>query len=87
MPRNTSGLIRGGPGRPPGVPNKVTSEIRGASKLLVEDPAYVENLKLRLVNGKAPHMETLLFHYAYGKPKDVTEHEGEVTLRVSWLPS
>lgn len=87
MPRNTSGLKRGGPGRTPGVPNRVTAEIRDVSKSLVEDPTYVEHLKLRLVNGKAPHMETLLFHYAYGKPKDVTEHEGEVTLRISWLPS
>lgn len=87
MPRDTSGLKRGGPGRVPGVPNRVTSEIRDASKKLVEDAKYVTGLKKRLVAGKAPHMETLLFHYAYGKPKDVTEHEGEVTLKVSWLPS
>lgn len=73
-------------GRPPG-PNKATTEIREAARKLVEDQAYAAELAVRLKAGKAPHMETLLFHYAYGKPKDVTEHEGEVTLRVSWLPS
>lgn len=49
---------------------------------LVEDPAYVEQLKRRLTSGKAPHMETLLFHYAYGKPKETTELQG--SLRITW---
>lgn len=82
--RNTTGLKRGGPGRKPGIPNKATLEIKDASRKLVEDPAYVLSLKRRLVAGKAPHMETLLFHYAYGKPKDTTEHEGAMTLRITW---
>jgi hypothetical protein len=78
---------KGQGGRPKGIPNKATREIKEASRLIVEDEAYTVSLKTRLLEGKAPHMETLLFHYAYGKPKDVTEHEGEITLRVSWLPS
>lgn len=84
MPRNTTGLKRGGPGRPVGVPNKATVEIKDASRLIVEDEAYVESLKKRVNAGKAPHMETLLFHYAYGKPKDTTEHKGAIRLRVKW---
>ena len=79
---NTSGLKRGGPGRRPGIPNKATLEIKDASRRLVEDPDYVKSLTRRLVAGKAPHMETLLFHYAYGKPKEQHEHSGTVTHRV-----
>lgn len=84
MPKNTSGLKRGGGGRKPGVPNKVTVEVRDASRLLVEDAGYRDGLKGRLKSGKAPHMETLLWQYAYGKPKETTEHQGEVRLRVMW---
>jgi hypothetical protein len=73
-------------GRPKGLRNKVSREIAEASRAIVEDPAYVKSLKKRVKDGKAPHMETLLFHYAYGKPADVTEHEhsGGVRLVVSW---
>ena len=61
-------------GRVKGTPNKVSAEIRETARQLVEDEAYRAELAKRLVEGKAAHMETLLFHYAYGKPK-----EGEVT--------
>jgi hypothetical protein len=78
MPRNTSGLKRGGPGRPPGVPNKASSEIKEAARSIVEDAEYVESLKRRVKAGRAPHMETLLFHYAYGKPKETVDLNANV---------
>jgi hypothetical protein len=59
-------------GRKPG-PNKSTIEIRAAAKLLVEDELYRKNLLARITLGEAPHMEVLLWHYAYGKPKDLME--------------
>jgi hypothetical protein len=40
---------------------------------LLQDEAYQRSLQERLVNGTAPHMETLLHHYAYGKPKDAID--------------
>lgn len=75
--RNTAGLKKGGPGRKPGIPNKATAEIKETAQRLLSDPAYVDSLKRRLPAGKAPHMETLLHHYAYGKPKDTLD--GTVT--------
>jgi hypothetical protein len=43
---NISGLKRGGPGRPKGVPNKVTVEAKAAAEALVDDPIYRERLAL-----------------------------------------
>ena len=79
-PNSLANLKRGGPGRPRGVQNKATKEIRDAARAIVEDAGYVESLKRRVTAGKAPHMETLLFHYAYGKPAET------VNLRVPVLP-
>src|SRR3972149_3604655 len=64
-------------GRPPGVQNKVTVEVREAAKAIVEDPVYRERLRRRLLRGKlAPGLEAMLWHYAYGKPKETVEHTG-----------
>ena len=62
-----------GKGRPKGCTNKVTREIKDIATGLLTDPVYQAELRLRLNTGKAPHMETLLHHYAYGKPKDTVE--------------
>lgn len=68
---------KGQGGRPKGVPNRATREVRELARSIVEDPGYLEGLKKRVEAGQAPHMETLLFHYAYGKPKERIEHSGE----------
>lgn len=79
--RNTSGLKRGGPGRAAGVPNRVTKEAREIAGKLVDDPVYLESLKRRLMRGKlAPAVETMLWHYAKGKPKETIEHQGGLDL-------
>ena len=90
--RNTSGLKRGGsPGRPKGVPNKVTTEVRSACAELVDDPVYRDRLKARLLAGRLPPaLECLLWHYAKGKPKDELEVAGnesfplEIIIRKPW---
>lgn len=84
MASNTAGLRRGG-GRPKGAKNKTTAEIRAVAKALVEDRIYVAHLRKRLVDGKAPHMETLLFQYAYGKPKDEEGFDGRFL--ITWQAS
>ncbi len=47
-----------------------TREIKEVAHNLLERPAYVASLRRRLDAGEAPHMETLLHHYAYGRPKE-----------------
>ena len=69
---------RHGHGRPKGTPNKTTQDVKRAATRLVEDPAYRRALKKRLLAGSAPHMETLLHYYAYGKPKEHLTHDGTV---------
>ena len=59
-------------GRPPG-PNKATREIKEAARALLEDREYQAALKVRLREGTAGAVEPLLYHYGYGKPKDVVE--------------
>lgn len=76
MPRNTSGLRRGGPGRPKGVPNKANREIKDLARKLLEDDEYQRSLAERLKDGRAQTVEALLYHYAYGKPKETVEHGG-----------
>lgn len=65
-----------GPGRAKGTPNQTTREIRDFAQKLLEDPAYVTALKLRLNRGTAGAIEPLLYHYGYGKPKETLEIEG-----------
>src|SRR5262245_553990 len=57
-------------GRPKGTYDIRTLEIRDFSRNMIEDRAYQQRLHKRLIAGTAPHMEPLLFHYAYGKPVD-----------------
>ncbi len=74
MSRNTFGLKRGGsPGRPKGMANKVTIEVRELAQRIVMDPAYQRSLHRRLLAGTAPQLEALLWQYAFGKPRDKIE--------------
>jgi hypothetical protein len=60
--------------RPPGAGRKKGVSARQAgitefAQSIVEDPEYKKNLVVRAKGGTlAPGMETMLFHYAYGKP-------------------
>lgn len=64
-------------GRPKGVRNKATVEVKEFVGRFLDDKPYQENLLLRLRAGEAPHMETLFWHYRYGKPVDRVEMTGK----------
>jgi len=76
--RNTSGLKRGGPGRPKGVPNKATREFKAWAESFFKSSKYRENLERRLLSGRAPSFEVYAAQLLYGKPKEEVEHSGEV---------
>jgi hypothetical protein len=64
-------------GRQSGTRNKATSEIRDVARRLLDDLEYRRSLQARLISGKAGPVETLLFHYAYGKPNEIIEQTSE----------
>lgn len=67
-------------GRKAGTPNKSTVEIKELARSFLEDPVYQAKLKQRLRDGEAGQIEQLLYHYAYGKPKESFELSRELTL-------
>lgn len=63
-----------GAGRPKGMGNKITQEIREIARGLLSSEKYLNVLIRRLESGDlSPQMETLLWQYGYGKPKDTVE--------------
>ncbi len=63
-----------GPGRPKGSLNKRTLEAKAFARQLVYDPTYLQNLQADLKERKVEaSLEAMLWHYAYGKPKEHVE--------------
>lgn len=70
-PNSLKNLRRGGSGRQKGTPNNTTAEVREVAQRLVEDEKYQAKLRERLLEGTLPPaVETLLWHYSYGRPVD-----------------
>lgn len=63
-------------GRPKGAPNKATIDAKEFCSQLVDSPEYRAALTRRLENGTAGSIETLIWHYAKGKPVDRIEQGG-----------
>ena len=61
-------------GRPTGVPNKITIEIKQFCQDLLSSEKYRQRLKRDVEQRKvAPAIEALLFAYAWGKPVERLE--------------
>ena len=83
--RDTSGLKRGGsPGRPRGVPNKATREVKILAQSILEDALVQRRMLEDARRGRlAPPVMTMLFAYAYGKPKETIDVNVVEELRVT----
>jgi hypothetical protein len=69
-------------GRPPGSANKVDKYTKATVLEMIEDPEYLHKLRKRLILGKLrPAVECMLWYYAKGKPKEMVEHSGNVSLQ------
>lgn len=60
-------------GRTKGTPNKVTTEHKEFLESVLESEEYRTAAKERMVQGRAPHLEQLGWHYKRGKPKETVE--------------
>jgi hypothetical protein len=67
---------KGEGGRPRGVQNKATVEIKEASRLFLADKAGQLKMLQQYQNGELnPYILALLHYYAFGKPKERMEFE------------
>lgn len=67
-------------GRRPGS-NRVTTEAKAACNAIVDDWIYRSNLLTRMRKGTAaPAVETMVWYYAKGKPKERVELGADKTL-------
>jgi len=72
---------RPGPGRPRGVPNKATTEVRTWAQEVLGDPKVrAKTLSLARSGRLAPAIHVSLLHYAYGKPAETVELQGGLSV-------
>ena len=76
MPRPPGSDKTPGSGRRRGTPNKRQVLSREIARSFIDDPAYRDALRARLLAGEAGSMEVLLWHYGYGRPA-ATSEEGD----------
>jgi hypothetical protein len=68
-------------GRPKGVPNKATVEAKAFCTKLLKDRRYITSLWRRIkADTLPPAVETMLWYYAAGKPKERVELGADKTL-------
>lgn len=68
-------------GRAPGTVPKVTQEVRALCRTLIANGQYRRTFRKRLFAGElAPPLEALVWHYAYGKPKETVDLTGTLSI-------
>jgi hypothetical protein len=75
-------------GRQKGIPNKATIEIKEFCRGVLTSSKYRASLRARIADGRLPAaIESLMWYYAYGKPKETIELEGGDTHNHLWVLS
>lgn len=73
-------------GRPKGVKDKITPEVQALARSILEQPAYLKRLTLQAVEGTLhPKIESMLWAYAYGAPKQENQGAGGVTVNLGLI--
>lgn len=67
-------------GRELGTPNRATAEFKEFWQEFFESEEYRQNLKQRLLDGKADHMERYAAELLYGRPKMEIAVDSSVTV-------
>jgi hypothetical protein len=78
MARTRTTFTKGQGGRKPGALNRATRDIKEWAEKFLSSKEYVASAVRRVQRGKAPHLEVLWHHYAFGKPKETVKHEGQI---------
>ncbi len=64
---------KGEGGRPKGAINRTTKAHKEWAHDLLTSKEWRDSAKQRIIEGKAPHLESLILQQVTGKPKDVVE--------------
>ena len=73
-------------GKSDGSSTTVTRQVKELCCNLVEDPKYQASFKRRLLSGElSPALESLVWHYAFGKPKDEVDLATQGPIEITWL--
>jgi hypothetical protein len=74
-------------GRPKGALSKVTQAHKEWAHDLLTSDEWRESARARIIDGRAPHLESLIVQQITGKPKDVVEINAPRPLIVDLLVS
>lgn len=70
-------------GRPRGAVSQATRDVKLFAQSILEDPLVQQRTLEDAQKGRlAPPIHSMLFHYAYGKPKDTLKVEGLERLQI-----
>ena len=72
-------------GRPKGIPDKVSQEVRQLARSLFS-PAYWARIKTQLANGELPpQIHTKMLAYAYGEPAEHASRSAGITVNIGFI--